>query len=265
MYKELLHIYGPISIYSYGLCIALGLYIAILLAPRHPLFKKLRVEPHFMSIIIVSIVSGLLGGRTLYMLTEPDGSFNPIIFFSYWNGGFSILGCVLSICLILPLWLRQCHIPVLPFLDLVAIHAPLIQSISRIGCLCAGCCYGIPTNVIWAITYHDPDSIAPLHVCLHPTQLYSSALLFIIFCLMYGVFQYHFKKPGQLLALYLACSSGERFVVDFWRADRIFFDIDTAHLLSVNQWIALGIIAIALIAFLMTMHPDQSDRIDRSL
>jgi len=265
MYKELLHIYGPISIYSYGLCIAIGLYLGIWLMQRHPLFKKLNIAPHFVSLIIVSVLSGLLGGRLLYMLTEPDGSLTLTDFFSYWNGGFSILGCVLALCVALPIWLARCHIPVLPFLDLVAIYAPLIQSISRIGCLCAGCCHGIPSDVFWAITYQDPESIAPVHVCLHPTQLYSSALLFSIFCLMYWFFQYRFKKPGQLLAIYLAASSMERFVVDFWRADRIFFDAEMLQLLSVNQWIAFGIILISLSALYLISHTEQSDRIDRSL
>ena len=199
------------------------------------------------------------------MLTEPDGSFSPLDFFSYWNGGFSILGCVLSLCIMLPLWLKRCHIPVLPFLDLFAIYAPLLQSVSRIGCLCAGCCHGIPTDVFWAITYHDPASIAPVNVCLHPTQLYSSALLFALFCFMYGVFQYRFKKPGQLLTIYLGASSLERFIVDFWRADRIFFDSPALALFSVHQWIALGIIVTALIALYITMHTKRSDRIDRSL
>ena len=44
--------------------------------------------------------------------------------------------------------------------------------IGRLGCLFAGCCYGKPTSVSWAITFTDPFAATnvgtPLNVALHP-------------------------------------------------------------------------------------------------
>lgn len=249
MYKEIIHIYGPIAIQSYGFCIAVGLYLTIFLMQRHPQFKKLRVENHLSSLLFVSVFSGLLGGRILYTISHPTDIGSVLDFFAYWHGGFSVLGCVIALCVMLPVWLFICKIPILQFLDLLAIYAPLLQSISRIGCLCAGCCYGLPCQLPWAIKYHDSLSIAPLGVYLHPTQLYSSILLGAIFCLMYWIFQYRYTKPGQLLALYLFLSNAERFTVDFWRNDRIFPSY-AGTAFSIHQWVALGIMLCSTLLFM---------------
>ncbi len=256
MYKELVHIYGPFSIHSYGLCIAIGLYLILWLMQQHPAFKRLKIESHFASLILVGVLSGLLGGRILYAISSPTEIGSIFDFFAYWHGGFSVLGCVIALCITLPAWLAYCRIPILPFLDLLALYAPLLQSISRIGCLCAGCCYGLPTSVPWSIIYKDPNSIAPLHIYLHPTQLYSSALLLGTFFLMYYFFQHILKRPGQLLAVYLFLSSTERFIVDFWRADRIFFCSDFQSTLSIHQWVALGLMAGAtLLMYIISCQP----------
>jgi len=252
MYKELIHLYGPFSIYSYGLFIAIGLCTIIMLMQADRRFNTLNIAPHFNALITVGILSGIVGGRIWYTLTEPDAARTLTDFLAYWQGGFSVLGCVIGICITLPIFLYRYGIPALPFLDFVAIYAPLVQSISRIGCLCAGCCYGLPSNLLWAIKYHDPDSIAPIGVYLHPTQLYSSILLLIIFCLMYWVLQYRFTRPGQLLSCYLILSSMERFFVDFWRDDQTFFTHHTLHFFSVNQWLALAIIASGIILLCTT-------------
>jgi phosphatidylglycerol:prolipoprotein diacylglycerol transferase len=245
MQRELLHIYGPFSIYSYGLAIATGLVLIIWLVQKHPQFTRLNLQNHLSSIISVGIFSGLLGGRLLYTLSEADGAQSLTDFFAYWNGGFSILGCILAVTITLPIWLYYCRIPVLPFLDLLAIFAPLLQGISRIGCFCAGCCYGLPTQIPWAVMYTDPHSSAPLGVYIHPTQLYSTVILVSIFAFFYCIVQYQPLRQGQLTSFYLICASLERFVVDFWRADRTFFDNNTYAFFSINQWIALSIIASA--------------------
>lgn len=135
--------------------------------------------------------------------------------------------------------------------DLLAIYAPLAQSIARIGCFVAGCCYGAPSTLAWAV---QPAG-APFCMRLHPTQLYSSISLLLIFLFMRFVATQLCSKPGQLVTLYLILASMERFTVDFWRGDRVFFKYAPLSILSVHQWIALGIAVIALITFIgITMH-----------
>jgi len=82
---------------------------------------------------------------------------------------------------------------------------------------------------------------------LHPTQLYGTAVFLFIFILIYFILQKILLKPGQLVTTYLMLSSTERFIIDFWRADRIFpFDFLA---LSFTQLIALIIFTGALIEF----------------
>jgi phosphatidylglycerol:prolipoprotein diacylglycerol transferase len=159
-----------------------------------------------------------------------------------WDGGFSILGSIMGILFCMPIYLKIKKIPVLPYFDLIALFAPLLQAISRLGCLCAGCCHGIPCTKTWCITYTDSLSLAPLGISLHPTQLYSSLALFSIFLLLYFYVQKHVQRTGLVLCWYLILVGAERFIVDFWRADREFFPFDTNQLLSSHQYISLGLI-----------------------
>ena len=52
----------------------------------------------------------------------------------------------------------------------------------------AGCCYGKPTQVAWAVTFTDPAAAmnvgTPLGVPLHPTQLYESLAGLVILVML---------------------------------------------------------------------------------
>jgi phosphatidylglycerol---prolipoprotein diacylglyceryl transferase len=265
MSLTLVHLYGPFSINSYGLTIALGLLLFMLLIQRHPRFIPLKLNTCLPQLVMIGIISGVLGGRVWYALSEPsDITFSN--FFAYWQGGLSILGCIISLAIVMPVVFWYYKLSVLPVLDLVALYSPLLQSISRFGCLFAGCCYGTATKVPWAIVYTNPDTMAPLCIPLHPTQIYSSIVLLIIFLLFFYLFQYWCDKPGQLLACYLIGVGGERFFVDFFRADRQLFLVAQGHnewlgYISINQLAALGImISGSILLTIITVYSKKSYR-----
>lgn len=235
--RELLHLYGSFSIYNYGVAIALGLLIFMILIKRHPQFKALKLENSFVEILILGIGIGILGGRTLFVITE-EPSWNLSNFLSFWEGGFSILGSIIAILLVIPWYLHYKKISILPFLDLVAIYAPLLQAISRIGCFFAGCCYGTPTTAPWGFIYTDQGSAAPQGICLHPTQIYSVIALLIVFLIMYFPGQWYARFKGELLCFYIILMSTERFLIDFWRAERIL--IETTGILSLSAYQAIA-------------------------
>lgn len=236
----LLHIYGPFAIHSYGLAIAIGVLIFTYLVKRDSRFKNLDLENNFISIMLVGTIAAIIGGRLLFFFYQPEFFESPLNIISFWEPGFSILGSIIAVLFTVPLYLKYLQIPIVPFFDLIAIYAPLLQSISRIGCFFAGCCYGIPTTKPWGIVYTDTGSAAPLYMCVHPTQIYSAIFLLLIFAGMYFGFQHIFKKSGQLTCLYLILTSTERFIADFWRGDRNITP-DSFYALSGYQLIAAGI------------------------
>lgn len=246
MRRELFHICGPFSINSYGVAIVIGILVFMWLAQHHRLRKQFMTHDQFMQGVLTGIVLGVFGGRLLYVIENYHGFTSWYEMVAFWEyGGFSVLGSILSIVLLMPWYLHKNAVPILPFLDLVALFAPLLQSISRLGCLMAGCCYGLPTNLPWAILYTDEQSVAPLYERIHPTQIYSSISLLLIFCFMYFIAQYLFKKPGQLATLYLLLSSASRFTVDYWRADHeplanMPFDVSGYQLLALSIIVVSG-------------------------
>lgn len=241
---ELIHLYGPLGIHSYGLFIVLGLTISIVVARYDKRFAQLRLENSYLDIIMVSILAGSFGGRLLEVISEPLLYPTWYDWFAFWQGGFSILGCIIGVIAIVPFYLKKINVPIIPLFDLVSIYAPLCQSIARLGCFTAGCCYGMATESVCAVIYTHPNTLAAYGIPVHPTQLYSSATLFGIFLFMYFIGQRICKKPGGIFSLYLTFAALERFFVDFWRADRIMI----GNFLSFHQIVALCII-IAIIIF----------------
>ncbi len=264
---RIFHLYGPLWIQSYGLMIVAGLVLFMYLTYRHPLRKRYLSSESFHSLIMWGIIGAFAGGRIFEVVTQWSlFSHNPIEVFYPWVGGFGILGGIIGAMVAIGLFLRSRDIAVLPVLDLLAIHAPLLQGISRIGCFFAGCCFGTASFTLpWAVIYSHPDSLAPLFVPLHPTQLYSAGFSFGLFILMINVLQHRFTLPGQLISWYLLVEGGARFIVEFWRGDQVFTDeyglfASVANVFSVAQWLALGLMVAGAVGLWLTFqnkHPQD--------
>ena len=84
--------------------------------------------------------------------------------------------------------------------------------VGRLGCLAAGCCYGRPTDVAWAITFTDPAAAVnvgtPLNVPLHPTQLYEAAAGLVIFLLLMAFERRGRTFPGRTFWMLRAALRG---------------------------------------------------------
>ena len=248
MPHTLLHICGPISIHSYGVMIASGLLLFNYLIRKDPRFSKLNLDSNFNEILLVGNLAALFGGRSLFLLSHPENIHSFFAIITFWEPGFSILGAIGACVAILPIYLKRIGVPIMPMLDLAAIYTPLLQSVSRVGCFFAGCCYGASTTLPWGIIYTDPESVAPLYSCIHPTQIYSALILLLIFTIMYFVLNKILTKSGQLLCAYLMLQSIERFTVDFYRGDQITSSM-LPHTFSLYQYVALGMFIGAFLGF----------------
>jgi len=254
MIPYLFHIYGPLYANCYGIAIFLGLMAMIVLALRDSVLRRIVSDDKLISIIMTGIAVGVIGGRLLWAITHYATLTDWTEILRIWEPGFSLLGSVLGVIFVMPWYIVAQQVPVLPFLDRMAIYVPLAQSIARVGCFFVGCCHGIETTGLLGITYWHSASIAPLGIKVHPTQLYSSALLLLIFLFMYFVAQRYAQRQGQLAALYILLSCAERFFVDFWRANREFYTSNSfLELFSITQWLTIVLMIISSLYLLVSV------------
>jgi phosphatidylglycerol:prolipoprotein diacylglycerol transferase len=82
----------------------------------------------------------------------------------------------------------------------------------------AGCCFGKPSTLPWAVTFTDPASLAPLHVPLHPTQIYESIAGFAIFGFLYAT-RDRFRTPGMRFWTMLILYGAARSFLEIFRDD----------------------------------------------
>ena len=116
----------------------------------------------------------------------------------------------LIVAVLVAVWyIRRVGLPLWTTCDVFAPGIALGHVAGRFGCLFAGCCFGKPTNVPWAITFTNPFAAAnvgtPLGVPLHPTQLYEAGAEFVILILLLTTEKSGRKFAGtHVLALHAA-------------------------------------------------------------
>jgi len=243
MYPVLFEI-GPITIYTYGLFIALGalLGFSYMAWQGKKLFGLTFDQSNTLFILLV--LAGVVGGK-LFLIFE-----NPSFYLAHpkklvSGSGFVFYGSLL-LCIPSMLWFfRKNKIPTLPMLDVMAAVTCIVHGFGRIGCFMAGCCYGKPTNSVMGIMFTNPVCQAePLHTPLHPSQLYEAGFIFFILTALL-VFKKRKQFDGQFFLIYLIAYASGRGVLELFRGDleRGFVISD---LLSNSQFISMIIISIAL-------------------
>lgn len=242
---------GPFYCNCYGLAIILGVWAFVHTIARNQRFKSIISTTELLDLIGLTTLVAITGSRILYIILHPSEFDTWTDYLTIWQGGLSVLGGILATIAIIPWYLRARKIAILPLMDMAAAHVPLLHSIARLGCFCAGCCCGAVTSVAWAITYCHPDSSAPLGIPLHPAQLYSSFSLLGIYILMRYVLQPHLIKPGQLASCYLILTGIERAINELFRAE---YTPHYFNFLSSNQTISLALIAVGIIFFIISSY-----------
>lgn len=235
MFPIIFHI-GPLTVYSYGLMLALAVLICFWLLARDA--QRYQIKAEIISdFFFWVIISGIIGGRIFYILLNFDFFIsNPLEIIMIQKGGLAWQGGLVLGILAGIFFVRKKNLELKQFLDLSAPYIALGQSIGRIGCFLNGCCYG--KEISWGIYF-------PVHHAqLHPTQLYDAlGLLGIFFILKF--YQRYFQNSGRVFALYLILAPLLRFCVEFFRADHEEFFGG----LSVYQIISLVFILIAIYAY----------------
>lgn len=273
-------LFGRYMIGYYGLLILLGVAAAVLLA-HHQCRVHGKSFDEAVELTCVGGLCGLLGAKLLYLAV----SFSSIDWARLFSdatyatgligGGFVFYGGVLGALLGIAVYGRLRKIDAWGLVNACAPCLPLAHAFGRLGCLVAGCCYGVPWDGPVAVVY-DHSPLAPNGVTLFPVQL-AEALLNLV---LSGVLVWACNRwrrpelrpcaegsraggaagvadtasaasatePGEVpargvrhgLALYLLLYGVERFFLEFARYD----SAERGFLgpLSTSQWISLALV-----------------------
>jgi phosphatidylglycerol---prolipoprotein diacylglyceryl transferase len=230
---------GPVK--SYGFLLALSFLLGMALSLRRA--RQRGVDPATVyDLVFLVLVTSLVGVRLAYVLTHlRDFTSLPQVF-AIWDGGLTLYGGILLATFAVWWFCRRHRLAFLKIADLLAPGVILGIGITRIGCFLAGCCYGKPCDLPWAV--HFPpgsDAVRKLgEHGLHPSQLYGSAAGFLIFGLLL-LCERRPAPPGATFARFLAFYGVARFCEDFTR----YYETDQRLMLgwTNNQWLSLALVA----------------------
>jgi phosphatidylglycerol---prolipoprotein diacylglyceryl transferase len=257
--------FGPITVYTYGVLLAaaylLGLQLAMVRARKRNL-DATRV----MDLGIYIIISALVGAKLLLLVTDfQTFRSNPAELLSLArSGGVFYGGLILAVAVAL-VYIRRIGLPLWTTCDVFAPGIALGHVVGRFGCFFAGCCFGKPTNLPWAITFTDPFAAAnvgtPLNVPLHPTQIYEAGAELLILLFLLGTERKGRPFAGRTFWLYMLLYAISRFIIEFFRGD----ERGSVGVLSTSQFISvilapLAVIMLVYLARQAAPAPRQSSR-----
>lgn len=221
--------FGFLKIFTYGLLVATGFFVGIVLAAKQGQKDGLD-SARILDLCFYLLIASILGGRLLYVVVEYRYFIaNPLEMLKFWKGGLVYYGGLMAAVATAWYFMRKFDLPFWKTADVLAPSIAIGQAIGRWGCFFAGCCYGVRTDAPWAITFTNPQSLAPLNVPLHPTQIYLSLNALVIFFILLWV-QKRKRFDGQVLLTYGILYSIGRFIIEFYRGDdRGYAEIGRAH------------------------------------
>ena len=242
MYPILLEI-GSIKLYTYGLFLALGFITAIWFTKRNARFYGIDHQT-VSDLFFTILVSAIVGARLLYVaINLDDYTHNLLDIFKIWNGGLVFFGGFITATLAAVVFCRIKGLEVWKTADVLAPGLALGHALGRFGCLFAGCCFGKVCDLPIAVTFSHPQSLAPLNVPLHPTQLYMVGTNFIIFLILLAI-QRRKRFNGMVFLSYVMLYSVFRAAVEYFRGD--FRGDFVFEFISLSQGIGLVVSCLAL-------------------
>ena len=279
MFYEPFHL-GPLRIAPYGIMVALGLLAAIILGGRENERIKLMMPELFEKVALWTVIWGLIVSRLFYVFTDLDRFMaQPKSIPAIWEGGLVFYGGPIgAVCYLVYHFvirksgpkedtkvetLKQGWQRLLRFFDLGAPMLALAHAFGRLGCVCAGCCYGAPHEGGFAL--HYPEG-SPAYVLggggRYPIPLVESGIELMLF---FWLMNLRLKKRfhGQVMLHYVMIYPAARFVLEMFRGDAVrgyVFELQTPALqtalgldpsvpimMTTSQFISLWVVAASIV------------------
>jgi phosphatidylglycerol:prolipoprotein diacylglycerol transferase len=221
MYPELFRIAG-FPIHSYGVFLALAFLCAILVTVKLAARDGLPRQKIY-DLSLWMLLASLVGSKILMLFTEPEYRENlwQLLSFDFLRSGGVFYGGLLGALITGYFLMRRYKLPWWKTADACAPGIALGNFFGRQGCFAAGCCWGKPTTLPWGVKFtelgHEITGV-PIDTYLHPTQLYESFSMLIVFFFLLWLHK-HKRFSGQVILLYALLYSTIRFAIEFVRDD----------------------------------------------
>ncbi len=246
----------PWEIHSYGVLIATGFLLAMVLAAREA--RREGEDPdRIIDLAFYVLLTGLAGARILYIVTKlPEYVENPIRVLKFWQGGLVWYGGFIAAALYVFWYCRKHRLPFLKLADIIVPYMAMAHAFGRLGCFAAGCCYGSPTHVPWGVVFPDESivhqaqqsvglvSITDPPLPVHPTQLYEALAELGLFALLLWL-RTRKRYDGQLFLVWLALYPVLRSIIEAYRGDLE----RGVYVLSTSQYISVLVAAAAVVMY----------------
>jgi phosphatidylglycerol:prolipoprotein diacylglycerol transferase len=244
---------GPVTISTYGLMVAVGLYAGFFVL--HADLQRRHLPGDAATIIFVTGFAGIVGSKLYHVLEDPVDLWHDPLHRIFSNTGFAWFGGFLAGLLALILLGRHYGLSWLTTLDVSSPAAAVGYAFGRIGCLLSGDGdYGIPTSLPWGMSF--PHGLVPTTQRVHPTPIYEFIAWMLIAWYLWRqgylkassrasresssgkLRDLAFRAPGWVLGEYLLLTGLARFLVEFIRINpRVFLGLTNA------QWASLASMA----------------------
>lgn len=220
-----------IAIPTYILMACIGFVAAII----YIVLKMKEVKLSYRKIseyIIVCGINGFIGARLLFVISIIPSleiiTINDLLYYLF-NGGIVFYGGLIGVILGIVIVSQYSEFDSYVMLNFFTPVFPLFHGFARLGCLLAGCCYGIPWS--WGVVLKGEENIVRF-----PVQLIESVCCFLIF-IMLITHNRKYEQKNDNLVIYLCCYSFCRFALEFLRGDAVrgiwFGNLSTAQYISI--------------------------------
>jgi phosphatidylglycerol---prolipoprotein diacylglyceryl transferase len=244
---------GRFPVYTYGVLLAAaylsGLQFALMRA------RSRGLDPNrVMDLGIWIIISALAGAKLLLLVVERDTfRSDPAELLGLLRSGGVFYGGLIAAVAVALWYLRKHRMPVWAVTDVFAPGIALGHVVGRMGCFFAGCCFGRPTTVPWAVTFHNESAAlnagTVLNVPLHPTQLYEAGAELVILLVLLATEGKRKPFPGRTFWSYMFLYAVSRFFIEFYRGDTR----GAVGMFSTSQFVSI-ILAPLAVAMLLVLR-----------
>lgn len=249
MYPVLFHL-GPLTVYSFGVLMALGFYVGATVTARE--YERRGGDRERMwNFLVWVFIAGLAGSKLLSLANDPAAFFRDPIEQTLSGSGFVWYGGLIGGFVAAWFLSRSYHMRFSLILECTALGLAIGQAIGRIGCHVAGDGdWGTESTLPWAVAYENAivGWDYPPGVRVHPTPIYEAVAYTLLFLAMLGIRKRGYRE-GTVFCVYLLGSSMVRFLVEFIRINPTL-----AMGLTQAQWIAI-VLAIGGAGWLIMHRP----------